>query len=214
MMQPDDKVLFAYSIDHVARVTKLSRSRLTRWDRLGFFSPEYVGDDDRRNPYARVYSFLDLLGLRTLKVLADDYRVPLKELRRTAFELRKRSNRPWSEIPLSVLKRRVVFDLHTIPKNVVDGQYILNTVRLDRIAHEVEVEVRRLRERRRCQIGQTEKRKFVMRNASVLAGTRIPVAAIQSFIRAGYGTKAILSQYPTLTTGDVEAVRQQHEQSA
>ena len=201
-------VLSAFSADHAASITGLSKTRLAKWDRLGFFSPEYIGDDDRRNPYSRVYSFVDLVGLRTLKLLADNYRVPLGELRKAAAELRKRSDRPWSEIPLAVLKRKVVFDLDTSPRNVTDGQYAIKHISLQPIVQEIREQAEKLRRRSASQIGHTERRKFIQHNSEVISGTRIPVAAIDSFIQAGYSNRQILDEYPSLVLGDIEAVRQ------
>lgn len=201
-------VLSAFGADHAASITGLSKTRLAKWDRLGFFSPEYIGDDDRRNPYSRVYSFVDLVGLRTLKLLADNYRVPLSELRKAAEELRKRSDRPWSEIPLAVLKRRVVFDLDTSPRNVTDGQYAIKHIPLQSIVQEIREQAEKLRRRGTSQIGHTEKRKFIQHNSEVISGTRIPVSAIGSFIQAGYSNSKILEEYPSLALGDIEAVRQ------
>ena len=214
MTHSDETVLSAFCIDHVAQITGLSKTRLTRWDSLGFFPPEYTSDDDRHSPYARVYSFADLVGLRTLKILSDAHRVPLKELRKAATELRKRSNRPWAEIPLAVLKRRVVFDLDTNPRNVTDGQYALKHIPLQPIAREVRERANRLRHRNESQIGHTEKRKFIQRNAEVISGTRIPVSAIDSFIQAGYSNRDILEEYPSLVLRDIEAVRQRTRSAA
>ena len=214
MRHCEGSVLSAFSIDHAASITGLSKARLTKWDRLGFFAPEYVGDDDRRNPYSRVYSFVDLVGLRTLKVLADNYRVPLGELRTAAEELRKRSDRPWSEIPLAVLKRKVVFDLDTSPRNVTDGQYAIKHIPLQPIAQEIREQAEKLRRRDASQIGHTEKRKFVQHNTEVISGTRIPVSAIGSFIDAGYSNRRILEEYPSLSPGDIEAVRQRAKSAA
>lgn len=213
MAQSGNKVLAAFSVDHAARVTGLSKSRLTRWDRLGFFSPEYMGDDDRRNPYARVYSFVDLVGLRTLKILADQYRVPLSDLRTAAPELKKRSERPWSEIPLAVVKRHVVFDLDTAPQDT-SGQFVLKHVPLDPIAKEIERRANRLRRRDKSKIGKTEKRKFIQHNAEVISGTRIPAAAIESFVRDGYTNTEIIEEYPSIFTRDIEPIRRRIRSAA
>ena len=115
-MTDDGTVLAAFSVDHAARVTGLSKARLTRWDRLGFFSPEHVDEEDRGSPFARVYSFSDLVGLRTLGILIDKHHISVKELKKTYPELAKRVHRPWSETQLSVLKGKVVFDLAGQPQ--------------------------------------------------------------------------------------------------
>ena len=214
MTKSDESVLSAFCIDHVAQITGLSKARLARWDGLGFFPPEYIGDDERHNPYARVYSFVDLVGLRTLKILSDEHRVPLEELRKAAEELKKRSDRPWSAIPLAVLKRKVVFDLDTEPRNVTDGQYALKHIPLQPIAQEIRERANKLRYRDDSKVGRTEKRKFVQHNAEVISGTRIPVSAIGSFIQAGYSNHDILNEYPSLVLRDIEAVRRRTKSAA
>lgn len=214
-MEPhESKVLAAFSIDHAARVTGLSKSRLAHWDRLGFFSPEYIEEEDRSNPYSRVYSFIDLVGLRALKILADDYRVPLTELKKAAVELKKRTDRPWSEIPLGVLKHKVVFDLTDAPRNVTNGQYALKHIPLSPIAREVEKRANELRHRDASRVGKIEKRKFIQHNAEVMSGTRIPLSAIESFIEEGYEDSQIVEEYPLLTVKDVHFVRRRMQDVA
>lgn len=206
-------VFTAFSVEHAARVTGLSKSRLSRWDKLGFFSPENADDDDRGNPFSRVYSFTDLVGLRVLAVLTDDHGISIKELKATAFELEKRSSRPWAEISLAVVKKKVVFDLDKIPCDR-HGQYIGKFVPLNTIASEVAKRAEDLRNRKKELLGTTERHRFIAHNAVVLAGTRIPVAAVESFIDAGYSDKDILAEYPTLTKIDMQFVRSNHKVAA
>jgi uncharacterized protein (DUF433 family) len=211
--QDNPVLLMAFSADHASRVTGLSKARLTRWDKLGFFSPEHPDDDDRGNPYARVYSFRDLVGLRTLKLLTDTYRVPLSELKRAAVELEKRSDRPWEKIPLAVLKRKVVFDLDTAPRDV-DGQQILKHIPLPTIAAEVAKKADELRNRDKANIGLIEQRPYVAHHAPVIAGTRIPARAIESFLEEDYSDKAIMAEYPSITRLDIAAVRNRMKAAA
>jgi len=199
-------VLRAFGVDHASRVTGLTKSRLTRWDKLGFFSPEHLEEEDRGNPYSRVYSFRDLVGLRTLAILTKDYQVPLRELRKAAAELEKRADRPWSEIPLAVVKRKVVFDLDSSPRDA-DGQLIGQHIPLPTIAEEVARKAEELRSRDDAKIGLIERRRFVAHNAPVIAGTRIPTRAIESFIEDGHSDAAILKEYPSITRLDIAAVR-------
>jgi uncharacterized protein (DUF433 family) len=206
--------LRAFSVDHAARVTGLGRARLTRWDRLGFFSPEYCDEDDRGNPYSRVYSYSDLVGLKTLGTLTDQYHVPLSEIRRAYSELVKQWKRPWSEIRFGVLKRKIVFDLDGQPRNVSDGQFVLKHFPLLSIAEDVRNRTNELRSRSPELIGKIERHKFVAHNAYVLAGTRIPVRVIESFILAGYTDDAVVIEYPSLTVVDVSAVRRKMKVAA
>lgn len=203
---PAAVVLHAFSVDHAARVTEVSKARLSRWDREGFFSPEHADEEDRGNPFSRVYSFTDLVGLRTLAILTDKHRIPLGELRKTYPELAKRVKRPWSDTQLSVLNRKVVWDLDGLPHDRY-GQIPGHHIELPTVASEVAEKAAALRERSESQIGAVERHKFISHNARVIAGTRIPVTAIESFIRAGYSDKAILSEYPTLAKFDVSTVR-------
>lgn len=205
-MTQTENVLMAFSVDHAARVTKLTKSRLTRWDKLGFFSPEHADESDRGNPYARVYSFNDLVGLRALALLTDKYHVPMSELKRAAPELEKRSTNPWSSLALAVVKRKVVFDLDTAPCDA-DGQLIGKFIPLGPIASEVADDTNELRSRDKRLIGLIEQHRFVAHNKPVVAGTRIPAAAIESFLEDGYSDAAIIAEYPSLKRDDIAAVR-------
>lgn len=212
-MTQNSNVLAAFSVEHAARVTGLSMSRLTRWDKEGFFSPEHADENDRGNPYSRVYSFVDLVGLRTLAILTNEYRISLGELRKTYPELKKRVKRPWSDTQLAVWKGKVVWDVSTLPTDR-HGQYLGRHIKLPAITEEVAQKANELRKRKKEQWGVIERHKFVAHNAPVIAGTRIPVSAIESFIRAGFADKAILGEYPSLTAFDVATVRRNLKDAA
>lgn len=207
-------LLRSFSIDHASRVTELSKLRLERWDRLGLFSPESIDPSDKGNPYSRVYTFNDLVGLRTLAILVGKYRVPLPEIRGAYRRLSQLVKNPWADTPLSVCKRQIVFDLQGQPRNVTDGQAVLKHIPLPEIADEVAKRTEALRIRRKDQIGMTERRKFFAHNATVLAGTRIPVRAVESFIDEGYSDKAIVDEYPSLSPRDIAMVRRMMGASA
>lgn len=212
-MNAMDNVLSAFSVDHAARVTGLSKARLTRWDKEGFFSPEYLDDDDRGNPYARVYSFTDLVGLRTLAILVDKHRISIKELRATYPELAKQVANPWADVQLSTCKGKVVWDLETQPRDR-HGQTVGRHIELPTVASEVAEKAQELRTRRQALLGTTERHRYVAHNAPVVAGTRIPVAAIHSFIDAGFTNEQILAEYPSLTKVDVQFVRSNRRAAA
>jgi uncharacterized protein (DUF433 family) len=199
-----DAVLTAFSEDHVVRLTGLSRWQLREWDRLAFFAPHYAYED-RRQPYSRIYSFKDVIGLRTISVLMKEYHVSFQELKKVAARLVKRGYKHWADLKLYVVKGQVHFQ-HPKSQDVEgvwDGQLAMLPV-ID-VINDLQKRVADLQNRTQDQIGQIERRKHVMRNASVLAGTRIPTAAIRRFHEAGYSTEQILKQYPTLTAEDVSA---------
>ncbi len=79
-------VISAYSEYHVERLAGLSRTQLRYWDKTGFFSPRFGMRIDAA-PYSRVYSFGDVVGLRTLAILRKEHRVSLRHLRQVADRL-------------------------------------------------------------------------------------------------------------------------------
>ena len=202
-------VLEAFGIYHAARVTKLSQSRLTRWDRLGFFSPEYTDQGDVGNPYNRIYSYEDLVGLRMIRSLIEDHHVSLSEIKAAYPEITAQWTKPWSKIEIGVLKGKILTDLKGQPRNVTDGQLALKCIPLPSIADEVRREANKLAKREASNQGKFERHKFIMRNATVFKGTRIPLSAVAEFVEAGYSDAAIVMEYPSLTTKDVRAARAQ-----
>ena len=65
-------IISAFSADQVVKLTGLKIRQLAYWDSLGFFQPQYAAED-RRSPYSRIYSFKDVVALRTLSVLKSEY---------------------------------------------------------------------------------------------------------------------------------------------
>jgi uncharacterized protein (DUF433 family) len=84
------------------------------------------------------------------------------------------------------------------------GQEVL-PIALEEIANEMRSAALELRERKAEQIGQLSRHRYVVHNAWVIAGTRIPTSAIWHFFQAGYSTEQIIHEYPRITTADVEA---------
>lgn len=196
----------AFSAEHVVRLTDLSMRQLAYWDNLGFFRPQYAAED-RKTPYSRIYSFKDVVGLRTLSILKSKYKCSLPHLQTVAKDLASYSDAPWAEVKLYVLKRKVQFKEPETGRvrGVVDGQYAL--LPISSVMEDVRQAAAKLRERDPEQIGQVEKHRYVSHHAAVISGTRIRVATIQHFIEAGYSTSEILKEYPSLTEADVEAAR-------
>ena len=83
-MTDQETVVLAFGEEHVERLTKLTRNQLRYWDRTGFFSPTYAEEGEQHTPYSRVYSFRDVVGLRTLGILRKQHNVSLQHLRQVA----------------------------------------------------------------------------------------------------------------------------------
>lgn len=72
---------------------------------------------------------------------------------------------------------------------------------VDHVRHAVEAS----RERTPEQIGTVSSLPGVIGGEPCIGGTRIPSRTVWSFHEAGYGTRAILREYPTLQPEGVEA---------
>jgi DNA-binding transcriptional MerR regulator len=200
-----DNVIAAFSEEHVSRLTGLSKTQLRYWDQTGFFTPSYV-DEDRRLPYSRVYSFKDVLALRTLSTLRRQFKVPLQHLRKAKENLRHLSDELWTRMTLYVVDKVVIFHdpESDKPREIVSGQFVV-PIELKAIVSDTREIVQKLRQRSPDKIGQVSKSRYVNHNAWVIAGTRIPTKSIRQFHEAGYTTDQIIQEYPDLTPDDVDA---------
>jgi DNA-binding transcriptional MerR regulator len=184
--------IVAFSADQVRRLTELSAAQLRYWDETGFFHPAYAAG---ARAFGRVYSFRDVVGLRTIAILRG--RVSLQELRIVGEELAKHSEAPWSSLSLYVLGRHVFFrqpdtgallDAH-------GSHQIAMEVALEKIARDVSKKASALAERKKSDLGRVVQNRYVMHNAPVLSGTRVPTRAIWNLREAGY---------PRLTAADID----------
>ena len=193
------QVLDAFSVEQTTALTGLSKRQLFYWDRTGFFPPRFVVD--RR----RVYSFRDLVGLRTIAILRERG-VPLQKLREVGRYLHQYSDTPWSSLAIYEFGGNVYFrtpDSDRIRQANRHEQGV--TIELKAIAKEMTDTVRRATARQATDRGRVAKKRSVMANQPVIAGTRIRTEAIWNFYRDGYSVKEILDQYPSLSEEDVRA---------
>jgi uncharacterized protein (DUF433 family) len=206
-------IVRAFDADHVVKLTGLSKVQLRYWDRTGFFRPAYTSDSPR-SPFGRIYSFQDVVGLRTLGILRRVHNIPLQQLRKVAGELSRYRNAPWSEITLYVLGNHVYFREPETDRvrGVLTRQYAL--IELRNIIHDIQTEASKLKERSAEQFGRVERKRYIVHNAWVIAGTRIPTKSIWRFHEAGYPAKAIIREYPSLTERDVAAALEHEAKQA
>ncbi len=199
-----EEVIRAFSANHVVRLTGLSHAQLRYWDETEFFRPRYASEN-RRSPFSRVYSFQDVVGLRTLGLLRRHYGIPLQQLRKVARTLSEYRAEPWSEIILYVFGREVFFREPETEqlRGVLSGQYTY--IRLRSIIHDLTTEAKKLKQRLQEQFGRIERHRYIAHNAWVIAGTRIPTRIIWRFHKAGYSADKIIREYPMLNHRDIEA---------
>jgi uncharacterized protein (DUF433 family) len=198
------QMLQAFTDEQAARLTGLTKGQLRAWDRKEFFAPHY-GATDRRLPYSRIYSFQDVVGLRTIYKLRHDHHVSVQQLKKAAAELVRRGYGNWANTRIYVVKKQVHFQppgaRHA--EGLDDGQLAMIPV-ID-VIQDIEARVREMAVRAKNQKGKIEQHKFIAHNSPMVAGTRIPTAAIRRFHDAGYSIEAIISEYPSLSPADVRA---------
>jgi uncharacterized protein (DUF433 family) len=200
--------LLAFTTEHVCRLTGLSVRQVRYWDNTGFFSPTLV--DGVRRAFSKIYSFRDVVGLRTIAILRNKHRVPLQELRRVGEWLHAHYQTPWSSLRFALSGEKVAFlEPGTgVAMEARDGKQTVFTIALEPIANEMQKEAERLRERQAAQIGQIVRNRYVVHNAWTLAGTRVTTEAVWNFHQAGYKPDEIIKEYPRLTKKDIqEAIR-------
>ena len=198
--------LVAFTTEHVTRLTGLSPRVLRYWEETGVFAASYINEDPHR-PYRRLYSFRDVVGLRTLAILRRTYRVELDELRRVGQYLTQHQDAPWASMRFRVSGRHVVFPdpASGVPVSGKPWRQAVIELDLEDIARNVETEAARLRERTPEDYGRITRHRYVNHNARVISGTRIPTSAIWNFYEDGYDTEAIIAEYPQLRAEDIEA---------
>jgi DNA-binding transcriptional MerR regulator len=212
--EPVGSLLF--TADQVCRITGLSQGQLRYWDKTGFFSPEYT--DDNVRPFSRIYSFRDVVGLYTIGLLRKRHGFPLQQLRTVGDFLHQHHDAPWSGLALFVVGQDIAFQAPSMPltsaRDMPGQGFLVTDLRLEKVARHVEGKAKRLRRRRPNQIGKIDRNRYILHNASVVAGTRISTAAVWNFHTAGYDEDAIIREYPRLKRDDIKAAivheRKQH----
>lgn len=196
-------VFAAFSSEQAARLAGLSKRRVEYWDSEGVFHPSLRHADGV--PFNRIYSFQDLVALRTLAMLRE--RVSLQRLRKVGDWLKSNYDQPWSALRFYLDGDRIVFVdpstghyVSTEPRGQAEFRY-----ELEDVAHDVTVRFHEMQKRRTEDVGQITRNRNIMRNAPVIAGTRIPSEIIWQFHEAEYTPEEILREYPQLSIDDVNA---------
>jgi DNA-binding transcriptional MerR regulator len=207
------KELLAFSVEQAARLTGLSVKQISHLDNKGVLTPTYA-EVNRRRPFSRIYSFRDIVALRTIAILRQKHGISLQELRSLSRWLAENYQTPWSSLRFFVSGDRLFFRdpiTGAVIASQPTGQLAMPFV-MDEVVRDVSSRADRLRQRATEEIGRVERRRNVAHNAFVIAGTRIPTAAIYDFHRADYDIEAIIREYPRLTKADVEAAIAHEEQ--
>ena len=198
-------LIAAFSEEQIERIVGLSKGRLRYWARTEFFSPSFI-EGNERLPYSRFYSFKDMVALRTLEMLRVQNAVPLQHLRQVAKKLAHLKDALWTQTTLFVANRKVVIVNPETgrPEEVLTGQYVLS-IPLAKVIEDTKRDVIAFRSRPAETLGQITRTRAIAHNSPIVAGTRIPVAAIVRLVEDGYSVEQVIEEYPDLTPDDVAA---------
>jgi len=205
-------VLRAFSEDMVSKLTGLSTGQLRSWDRSGLFVPS-LADDNRRLPYSRAYSFMDLASLRVISTLKFEHGVSTQHLKKAARRLKELGRDDWASQSIYVLKKEVVFENDGRLEVAATGQGVLK-IPLKVAFQSVQKDVDALFRRDKSKVGHLSKTRHIMGGEEVVAGTRIPIRSIRSYIDMGLSDQRILTDYPDLKQADIDVVRKAYRDSA
>lgn len=201
-MPTEPIVKAAFTEEQAAKLTGVSVWQLRYWSRDQFFVPS-LGKSPRG--IIGLYSFRDLASLRVLNALRNEAKVPLSHLREVKKKLLKLGESIWLSTTLFVLNKRVVFQREGEQlEEVVSGQGVLQ-IPLKLVSGDLQRDINKLKARTHENIGRFEKKRGIVANRLVIAGTRIPVDTVKSFGEAGFSIEQIIREYPTLTENDIRA---------
>lgn len=190
-----------------AEIAALSRQRLRYWEKTDLITPDVERKISPRN-VVRLYSLPRVVEL----VVASELRkqgVSLQHIRRIVGHLRQQGyESPLREVRFARSGDRVVFQ-HT------DGSWeasrrpfqgvMWQVIDLEEIRTRVQGRLRRSSR----DTGVIEKRRKVQASKPVFRGTRVPVEAVERYLKAGKSTQEIIAAFPSLTEEPIEAAEAQ-----
>ncbi len=186
-----------------AEIAAITRQRLRYWEKTDLIKPDVERKISPRN-VVRLYSLPRVVEL----VVASELRqqgVSLQHIRRIIEHLRRQGyEAPLRQVRFALSGDRVVFQ-HA------DGSWedsrrpfqgvMWQVIDLEEIRARVQGRLRRSS----ADAGVIEKRRKVQASKPVFRGTRVPVEAVERYLRAGKSTQEILEAFPSLTEEDIKA---------
>ena len=202
-----------FTSEQLMRLTGITRQRLSYWLETDIIAADV--DRAKGRGRVRLFSFSNLVEVRVALWLRD--KVPLQLLREIIARLRERdgSLHPLAEISFGIIEgarksrdRVVVKGADGVWENWSSGQKVMEiTIPLKQFTEDLQNKARADRRRHR-QAGKVEKRRGALGSIPLVAGTRVPVRAIQSLTAAGWSASRILDNYPGLKRSDVSVALQ------
>lgn len=203
----EDSVIGAFGEEDASRLSGVSRSQRRHWHQIGLL-PASFGTGEASSPYARIYSFRDLVALRVLNSLRNEHGVSLQHLREVARKLSHLGDQKWTATVLHVLEKRVVFDDPKTAerREIVSGQRVFD-IPLRAAISDTRDAIKTYNQRNTSELGVVVRQRFLQASEPVFEGTRIPVSAVRHYLDRGFCTEDILAEFPELTVPDIETAR-------
>ena len=190
-----------------AEIAAISRQRLRYWEKTDLITPDVARVISPRN-VVRLYSLARVVEL----VVASELRrqgVSLQHIRRIIEHLREQGyEAPLREVRFALSGDRVMFQ-HT-DGSWEDSRQPFQGVMWQVIdLEEIRARIRSRLSRSSSDAGVIEKRRKVQASKPVFRGTRVPVEAVEGYLKAGKSVREIMEAFPSLTEEDIEAARAQ-----
>ena len=194
----------AFTMTQIVKLSRVTARQLVYWEAHDVFTASYV-DTISGRAYRRIYSYTDVVSLRTLGILRNERKVTLDQIRKAGKHLSTFSDAPWTQT-IWELNGEVFFhdpvDHDTVRNVAGQSAFVID---IERVRKQVEAETSGWNERNPDDYGKIDRHRHVQHNQWVIKGTRIPTATIWAFHQAGYSNSAIRRQFPTLKTDDIAA---------
>jgi uncharacterized protein (DUF433 family)/DNA-binding transcriptional MerR regulator len=186
-----------------AGIAKISRRKLRYWEEIGLVIPSVSYPLGRRK--VRLYTLDEVLQLSVAGWLRDT--LSLQQIRKIVRQQGMAYDSPLSVLRFAEYKGEIYFQHPdgTWEAGKPKGQGVIaEAIPLRRFRRRIDAATRRPSGFR----GRIEKRRGALGSKPVFAGTRIPVTAVEAYLRRGYSTADILDEYPGLAREDVDAARE------
>lgn len=190
--------------ERAAEIVDVSVDRLNRWAGNGLVKPSIMGTIGGRNYHS--YSLDDLVQGRIVRQI-EDRGVHVRKIRGFVDALKSTAHpRPLASFEWGVEGGEMYAQFPD--ESWVGGRRPNQIVMIEIIDPEaIRVAAREAAIARVGEPGTTESRRAVMGSKTVFAGTRVPVASVQTYLKRGYDVASILAEYPDLASADVEEAR-------
>lgn len=191
-----------------AEIAGISPQRLWYWEKTALIKPSVRRDISQRN-IIRLYALDRLTELVVAAEIVDRPEVSLQHLRRILDRLRSVGyDTPLRELVFAIEGKEVFFQHQDGTWEGSRQQRQLVEIKLIVNLERVRETVQRGLTRPASDIGRIERRRAAQGSKELIAGTRVPVSAIESFVEAGKNDEQILAAFPSLEPGDIAFVRE------